>query len=273
MEIIKFVIVVQFLNATDKQASGMRIIIGKYILLTITGCMFFFLRLEAQEREGMVKFTPDFRFNEGIYLNFDQVKLNSPIPKAKILTSTDYNDREFFKKLFESEKLYFYDAVGIRQEVLISNIWGYSRNGILYIQVQKKFNRVTFVGTICHFVADITTYDSRYYNSPYGYNDPYYYSPYSPYGYGSYYSPYGSYYSPYRQSSMARNEMKQYLIDFESGKILEFDMKNTELLLMKDNQLYEEYVQLSRKKKKDLMFVYIRKFNEKNPLYLPVNHK
>jgi hypothetical protein len=69
---------------------------------------------------------------------------------------------------------------------------------------------------------------------------------------------------------MTRNELKQYLIDFESGKVLEFDVDNTELLLMKDDKLYEEYVQLSRKKKKDLMFVYIRKFNENNPLYIPV---
>jgi hypothetical protein len=69
---------------------------------------------------------------------------------------------------------------------------------------------------------------------------------------------------------MARNELKQYLIEFESGKLLEFDVINTELLLMKDDKLYEEYVQLSRKKKKELMFVYIRKFNENNPLYLPV---
>ncbi len=52
--------------------------------------------------------------------------------------------------------------------------------------------------------------------------------------------------------------------------LMEFDVENTELLLMKDSQLYEEYVQLSRKKKKQLMFVYIRKFNEKNPLYIPV---
>ena len=216
----------------------------------------------------MVKYSPDFRFNDGIYLNFDQVKLNKPIPKAKLLTSVDYNDREFFKKILEMDKIYFYDNIGVRQEIEKNTIWGYARNGVLYIQIQGNFNRITFVGSICHFVADITTYDSR--NSyPYGYYDPYY----SPYGYGSYYSPYGSYYSPYspyRQSNMSRNELKQYLIDFESGKVLEFDIENTELLLMKDNALYDEYVQLSRKKKKDLMFVYIRKFNDKNPLYIPV---
>ena len=222
----------------------------------------------GQEKDGMVKYSPQFRFTDGIYLNFDQVKMNNPIPKAKILTSVDYNDREFFKKILEIDKIYFYDNMGIRQEIAKNSIWGYARNGVLYVQIQDNFNRITFVGSICHFVADITTYDSRY-NSPYGYYDPYN----SPYGYGNYYSPYNSYYSPYspyRQSNMARSELKQYLIDFESGKILEFDIDNTELLLMKDTTLYEEYVQLSRKKKKDLMFVYIRKFNEKNPLYIPV---
>ena len=224
------------------------------------------LRLYGQEKEGMVKYTPEFRFNDGIYINFDQVKLNKPIPKAKLLTSIDYNDREFFKKILEGEKIYFYDNMGVRQEIAKNNLWGYSRNGVLYIEIQNNFNRVTFVGNICHFVADITTYDSRSNNSPYGYYDPYY----SPYGYSNYYSPYSPYYSPYRQSNMTRNELKQYLIDFESGKVLEFDVENTKLLLMKDNQLYDEYVQLSRKKKKVLMFVYIRKFNEKNPLYIPV---
>ncbi len=225
------------------------------------------LPLFGQGQEGTVKYTPDFRFTDGIYLTFDQIRLNRPIPKAKLLTSVEYNDREFFKKILVMDKIYFYDNLGVRQEIPKNTIWGYARNGVLYIQIQENFNRITFVGNICHFVADITTYDSRYYNSPYGYYDPYY----SPYGYGSYYNPYSSYSSPYRQSNMTRTELKQYLIDFESGKVLEFDIKNTELLLMKDNEIYEEYVQLSRRKKKVLMFVYIRKFNDKNPLYIPVN--
>ena len=225
----------------------------------------------GQDKEGMVKYTTDFKFVDGIYLNFEQVKSNSPIPKAKILTSTDYNDKDFFKNVLSVDKVYFYDGMGVRQEVERNSIWGYCRNGILYIQVQGNFNRITFVGNICHFVADITSTENRYYN-PYGYYDPYYYSSpfYSPYYYGDYYSPYGSYYSPYRQNS-TRNELKQYIIDFDSGKVLEFDIENTELLLMKDNELYEEYVQLPHKKKKELMFVYIRKFNEKNPLYIPAN--
>jgi hypothetical protein len=237
-----------------------------FILLSLILAGYFPYYIYGQEKEGMVKYTSDFKFTDGIYLNFDQVKANSPIPKAKLLTSVDYNDREFFKKLLQGDKIYFYDNLGVRQEVAKSSIWGYARNGALNIQIQENFNRITFVGNICHFVADITTYDPRYSNSPYGYYDPYY----SPYGYSNYYSPYSAYGNSFRQSSVPRSELKQYLIDFESGKLLEFDIQNTELLLMKDNALYEEYVQLSRKKKKDLMFVYIRKFNEKNPLYIPV---
>jgi len=225
--------------------------------------------LQGQEPQETVKYTPDFRFHDGIFLNFEQVKQNNPVPKARLLTSTDYNDKEFFKKLLESDKIYFYDGMGVRQEVKVSDLWGYARNGVLYIQVQNNFNRITFVGSICHFVADVTTYDSRYY-SPYGgYYDPYYYSPYS---YGSYY-PYGSYYSPYSRSNMARSEIKQYLINFEEGDIVDFDQKNTEMLIMKDSELYEEYVRLPRKERKNLMFVYIRKYNERNPLYIPVNKK
>lgn len=242
-----------------------------FLIMSLVISAFPLCSVQGQEKEGMVKYTPDFRFNDGIYLNFDQVKLNRPIPKAKLLTSVDFNDREFFKRVLESEKIFFYDDMGVRQDIDRNTIWGYARNGIIYVQIQENFNRITFMGSICHFVADITTYDSRNYNSPYGYYDPYY----SPYGYGNYYSPYynpyNSYYYPYNSYSQptSRTELKQYIIDFESGKVLEFDIDNTKLMLMKDNQLYEEYVQLSRKKQKELMFVYIRKFNEKNPLYIP----
>jgi hypothetical protein len=242
---------------------------------TLLAALMVCFSLQGQQPEGMVKYTPDFRFTDGIYMNFDQVKLNSPIPKAKLLTSADYNDKDFFKKVFESDKIYYYDALGVRQEVDKSAIWGYARNGVLYVQIQSNFNRITFIGNICHFVADVTTMDPGYYNSPYGYYDPYSY--YSPYGYGNYYSPYGGYYnpyygSPYGRNNYARSEIKQYLIDFESGKTLEFDLNSTELLLMKDDQLYEEFVRLPRKNKKELMFVYIRKYNEKHPLYIPANN-
>lgn len=226
-------------------------------------CAVLFAGMAARAQEGeMVEFTPDFRFNDGIFFTFEQVRANEPVSKAKILTSADYNDRDFFKKVFENENIYYYNAMGIRQEVSKENIWGYSRNGILYIQVQGGFNRITYVGNICHFVADITSYDRRYYGSPYNYYDPYY----SPYSYNSYYSPY---YMPYRPTTVSRNELVQYMIDFETGNRIEYELKNVEAVLSKDPELYDEFMKLRRKKKKQMMFLYLRKYNEKHPLYLP----
>lgn len=221
--------------------------------------------IAQEDTTDLVRYTPDFRFEDGFYMNFEQVQKNDPIPKAKIVTSTDYNSRDFFKDVIDNETIYFFDALGIRQEIEVSSLWGYSRNGILYRQLQGNFHRITFVGKICHFVADITTYDRGYNGSPYGYYDPYYYSRYSSY---NYYSPYG-YNSPYRTT--ARNELKQYIIDFETGREVEYEPKNVEVFLMKDPELYDEYLQLSRKKKKQMAFYYIRIYNEKHPLYLPNN--
>lgn len=236
-------------------------------MCAVTFCLVVSILSSLVVGQSTTKSNVGYKFTDGIYLNIEQVKANAPIPKAKLLTSTDYNDKDFFKVLLESDKIFYYDNIGVRQEVSKTSIWGYARNGVLYIQVQGNFNRITFVGSICHFVAEITTYDSQYY-SPYGYGYggygyPYsYYSPYSYYGY-----PYSSY--PYSRSNMARNELQQYIIDLESGDIHEFDLDNTKMVLMKDQELYEEFVRLNRRKQKDLMFVYIRKYNEKHPLELP----
>lgn len=231
-------------------------------------CTFLFVLHQSfaigQEHEGMEKYIPGFKFKEGIYVNFEQVRQNSPVPKAKLLSTIDYNDTDFFRKLFENDKVYYFDDMGARQEIAQNQIWGYSRNGILYIRMQEGFSRITFIGSICHFVADITTED-RYYGSPYspyGYYDPYYSPYYSPY---SYYSPY--YYSPYNRRS-TRTELKQFIIDWESGRVMNFDVENTNIVLTKDPELHEEFARLSRKKKRDMLFVYIRKYNEKHPLYI-----
>ena len=227
---------------------------------------------KAQQGDTLVQYTPDFKFRDGIYLNFDMVRSNSPIPKAKLFTSVDYNDKDFFDQVISSEKIYFYDNMGVRQEIEKDNIWGFARYGVLYVKVQDNFNRITFFGSIIHFVADVTT--STGYN-PYGYYDPYY-SPYRSYYSPYYYSPYSSRYydpyyyggSPYRSNS-SRTDLQMFMIDFETGKTYEYNLENLEALLMKDPQLYEEFVSMRNKNQKKMMFVYLRKFNENHPVFLP----
>ncbi len=207
---------------------------------------------EAQpDSLGMVKYTPEFKFREGIFLNFEQVRNNSPIPKTRILTSIDFSDRDFYIKVLENKSLLFYDHIGMKQEVKSDQVWGFSRNGVLFVSLDDKYHRITIIGSICHFVATVTTYDTRYY-------DPYYYNPYD------YYYRHGGY-----PANTQSSEMRQYVLDFKTGKIYEYDVQSLEVLLMQDPELHDEFSQLKKKKKRQQKFVYLRKFNERNPLYLP----
>jgi len=208
-----------------------------------------------------VKYSPDFIFNEGIYLDINQVKKNAPIPKTRILSNDNINDFNFFKNLVEKEMIFYYNDLGMREEVKIDKVWGFSRNGTLFINYNGNFNRIPVVGSICHFISNITVVTERYYDR---FNDPFYYDRF----YGGYYNN-PSYYRSYPSRS-SKNEMRQYLLDFETGEILPYDRKTVELLLMKDTDIYDEYQGLRRRKKKQLKFFYLRKYNEKHPLFFPV---
>ena len=247
---------------------------GKCIImiigLLVLSVFDFELAAQSDSTSHVVKYTTEFKFKEGFYLNFEQAKNNKPIPKSRILTSIDYKSKTFFDQVTEAQTITYFDDLGNSQEIETSKFWGYCKNGILYINIGGSFNRITIIGNICHFVANITTYNNRY-NSPYGYSPyGYGYSPYgySPYGYG--YSPYG--YSPYGYGyspNYRTTELKQFLIDFSTGKVLEYENKSVEMLLMSDPELFDEYSRLRAKKKQQLRFMYIRKFNERNPLYVP----
>jgi hypothetical protein len=205
---------------------------------------------------GGIKYTPDFNFNEGLFLNFEQVKYNNPVPKSRLVYSVAYDDPDFYEKLMGNKKIYFFNDLGVKEEITTKNIWGYSRNGVLYIGINDGYYRITIVGSICHFVANLTTYNPNYGN-PYSY--PYY-------GYYNYYNPYGM-----APSTYASSEMHQYLLDFNTGRILDYNVESIEVLLMADPELHDEFARLSHKKQKQLKFLYIRKFNEKHPLYFPKN--
>jgi hypothetical protein len=141
----------------------------------------------------------------------------------------------------------------MKQEVRSDKIWGFSRNGVLFVGIDDKYHRITIIGSICHFVATVTTYDNRYY-------DPYYYNPYD------YYYRYGGY-----PTNTQSSEMRQYVMDFNSGKVYDYDVQALEVLLMRDPELHDEYSQLRKKKKRQQKFVYLRKFNQRNPLFIPKN--
>lgn len=193
----------------------------------------------------LIQYTKEYRFSEGIYLDFTQVLNNSPIEKSKIISKYDSNEFDFFENVLSEENITIYDDFGYETQYLTENIWGYCNNGAIFIQKNESFCRIGIIGSLCHFVAYETVYDNIY-----------------PYSYG---------YDTYSHYPSTTTEMRQYLLNFKTGEIYDYTVKGVEIALMQDPELYDEFNNLKNRKKKKLMFMYIRKFNERNPLMVPEN--
>jgi hypothetical protein len=198
----------------------------------------------------LIEYDSDFQFSDGVFLSFDQVKNNKAIAKSRIISAIAFDNPDFYEIVLSNSEISFFDELGIKQTISVDKIWGYSKNGNLYVRMNDMYNRITYMGSICHFLATITVNYQPVY-------DPYYYNPY-------YYS--GS----NNAATVAKTEVRQFIMDFSTGKILDFDEKNIEVLIMGDHQLYDEYMGLKKRKKQQLKFYYIRKYNERNPLKVPI---
>ncbi len=194
----------------------------------------------------LAKYTPGFRFKTGLYLSHHQLINNSPIPLKRIVSKYNKSGFDFFDKLLVEKKVIYYDEFGMRKEIKPEELWGFCRRGSVYINWGDDFNRIPVIGSICHFIATITTYEDHYNPS---------------YGYGYYSMP----------TTTSHTEIYQYIMDFKTGKVLEYSVDNVLILLMADTALFDEFNDLSKKKKKQMKFLYLRKFNDKHPLYIPIN--
>jgi hypothetical protein len=204
----------------------------------------------------MVRVSPDFQFNNGIYLNTAMVKFNRPIPPARIVSDAEiYNDK-FYNGLLDLDYVVLYDSRGMPGRLNVKEIWGYAFNGSLYIQVGGHFHKLNLEGSISRFIASATTYVKK----PISSIDSSHYTP--------------NYYNPYSRRYMYANptiERKVYLLDFENNTMYEETPEALEKLLLRDYELYTEYSALKRRQRKERQLEFIQRFNARHPLYFPVN--
>jgi hypothetical protein len=200
------------------------------------------LKLSAQE---VIQYAPGFEFREGVYLNFEQFKNNNPVPKNSIISKFDKSDTEFLPSVLDEKTFSYKDANDSVQTMSTENVWGFSRNGNILISIDGDYNRIAVLGSISHFVATITIYNS-------GMNSPFM----------------NPYYGP---GSMPNNtqEMRQMILDYKTGRTIDFTQENMSTILQRDQLLFEEFNALKKSQKKDMLFVYLRKYNEKHPLFFP----
>lgn len=205
--------------------------------------LFIVAMLQAAAQE-VIQYVPGYEFREGVYLTFEQFKNNDPIPKNSIISKFDKSDTDFLPAILDEKVFSFKDAADSVRSASTENVWGFSRNGAIFIRVQDNYNRIAVLGSISHFVATITVYNTM--NSPF--MNPYY-------GPGS--------------MPTTTQEMRQMILDCKTGRTTDFTQENMENILQRDQRLFDEFNALKKSQKKDLLFLYLRKYNEKHPLFFP----
>ncbi len=205
---------------------------------------FLFLSCISFSQTNTVAYTRDYEFTEGIFLNVNNFKQNSPIPKSAIVSGIPKTDIDFLKQVVEQKIIVYKDTSGKEQKLETANLWGFCQNRALSINFNKEFYRFNVIGTLCHFTAKVTTVVS--YRDPMTFNN----------GMGM---------------DRTVEELRQFVFDTQTNKIYDFDEKIMELLLKNDDLLYGQFTALKKRQKPDAIFVYLRKYNERHPLYLPGN--
>lgn len=203
--------------------------------------VFIFLLLISKlstSQNAAIPYSRDFEFKEGIYLTIDQFKQNRPIPVSAIVSSVPKNDLNFLTQVVEQKTITFKDDSGQEQKLATSTIWGYCRNRSIFLNFNQAFNRLNVIGSLCHFTSEVVVMT---------YQDPTYYG---------------------RGINNSYRELKQFILNTATNKVSDFTVSAMEDAMQDDAELLSEFEQLKRKQKTNSIFIYLRKFNDKHPLYL-----
>jgi hypothetical protein len=174
-----------------------------------------------------------------IYLSYGDFRQNKAVTKNVIVSNLDKNQQEFIAKVLFNETFSFKNADSILVTLDTKRVWGYRQNGTFYINFNGDFYRVPVFGSISYFVANVVIMNTGFYDPRFGVT----------------------------MGPARTKELREFVMDFYEGEIREFTMENAKNMLSRDSVLYEEFKKLSRKKQKEQVYRYIRKYNERHPVY------
>ncbi len=217
--------------------------------------------------QEMVKYSADFTFDDGIYLSFEDFKNNNPIPVTHIVSHLDIRESDYLEQVLVYDSVVYYDNLYEERRASVEDLWGFcSRNRVFIgFGVSGSINNPEFfdfypllnIGAVSFFTA-VESYYRTFSTGP-------------NVGVGGY--------DPMldNQVTVTESEQVQLLLEFRTGKIIlvgrgELASVPVDLvrqILQSDKPLLAEYDALSNRDKKQKGMFYLRRFNDRNPVYFP----
>jgi hypothetical protein len=196
-----------------------------------------FLPWHLSAQIDSVVFATGSNISDGIYINHEDLRWNRAIKKEQIISSEDKNQQEFIGKVLSHKKFSFEKNAAVHT-IEPKNVFGFFQNNTFYINFNGDFYRVPVFGSISFLVANVKVL-RNFYDPRFGY-------------------PVGT---------ATNTELREFLIDYYEGTITDFSLKKAESLLSRDKELHAEFKKLSNRKKREQIHRFIRKYNERNPIY------
>lgn len=183
-------------------------------------------------------------FKEGIYVTFDDFKHQNPVSRHAIIALEDKNDPDFLLKVLSYDRFSYFDSTGQKHTLPSGEIWGMVRRNALYIFYGYALSKVHFNGRWGYFTSYKRTLQPGMNVMP-----------------GSYYAVQVPFTAGKRAQTM--------IVDLKNGKISPFKRKDLMEVLNSDSLLKNEYESLTRRKQKQLKYLYLRKLNDKIEFTFP----
>lgn len=225
--------------------------------------------------QNKIEYTPNFEFKEGLYIGFEDFKNNNPIPITHVVSDFDIRDEDYLQNVLSADSVIYFDNMYEERRLAVVDLWGYCMQNRVFVGFGEKgsFNNPEFfdfypllsIGRVSFFTA----YEQYYRMMNAGPNI----------GFGI-----GAGMGMGMRDPMWNNDMTvtetgqvQLMLDVDTGKILlvargELGFADPKLvvhILQRDPVLLTEYNALSPKEQKQKSMFYLRKFNERNPIYFP----
>lgn len=201
--------------------------------------LFFLSIIKANAQQDSLPYSPTFKLKEGIFVQFSDFKRNKVLNADRIISDLDKSSLDFFSNLVAKKTILFKDSNAAEKRLSTDNIWGYCQNGNIYFRMGSDFIKIPILGRLSHFVHYSVSNGTNNYYAPFYYNN----------------------------ANYETTLIDEFIMDAANGSLYEFSIKNMEKLLQDDPALLTEFSQLKTKKKRDMKFIYVRKYNEKHPLY------
>lgn len=203
-----------------------------FSLLIALGCLF------SHSQTDSVIFNKDVRLEDRIFLTYGDFRRMTGLKKEVIISTEEKEQLEFLTKVLYEEAFSYKEGETLIKAIS-KNVWGYLQNSTFYVNYKGDFYRVPVFGSISYLVANVTVINPGFYDPRFGYST----------------------------GSTTTKELREFLMNFYDGQIEPFTLSRAEELLSADLQLYAEYDKLSRRKKKEQIYSFLRKFNQAHPVY------